>query len=82
MITNPEWLKPKEKPYFHQISPDCIEKLVKCIERFNKGEIGADTSLKISKQIRNGGQTLICGYVFFVEDDFVKLITSLFASGI
>jgi hypothetical protein len=21
MIVNPEWLKPKEKPYFHQISP-------------------------------------------------------------
>jgi hypothetical protein len=51
MILNPDWLKPKEKPYFHQISLDCIEKLVKCIERFNKGEINADTSLKISKQI-------------------------------
>jgi len=51
MITNPNWLKPKEKPYFHQISLDCIEKLVKCIERFNKGEIDADTSFKISKQI-------------------------------
>jgi hypothetical protein len=51
MIVNPEWLKPKEKPYFHQISLDCIEKLVKCIERFNKGKIDADTSLKISKQI-------------------------------
>jgi hypothetical protein len=44
-------LKPKEKPYFHQISRDCIEKLVKCIERVNKGEIDADTSSKIEKQI-------------------------------
>ncbi len=51
MITNPNWLKPKEKPYFHQISLDCIEKLVKCIERFNKGEIDADTSCQIEKQI-------------------------------
>ena len=58
MIVNPEWLKPKEKPYFHQtklssahVSMDCIEKLVKCIERFNKGEIDADTSSKIEKQI-------------------------------
>ncbi len=51
MIVNPEWLKPKEKPYFHQIALDCIEKLVKCVERFNKGEIDADTSFKISKQI-------------------------------
>ncbi len=38
MIVNPDWLTPKEKPYFHQISLDCIEKLVECIERFNKGE--------------------------------------------
>jgi hypothetical protein len=51
MITNPEWLKPKEKPYFHQISLDCIEKLVKCIAKFNIGEIDADTSSKIEKLI-------------------------------
>ncbi len=44
MILNPEWLKPKEKPYFHQISMDCLEKLVDCIGRFNKGKIDADTS--------------------------------------
>ncbi len=44
MIVNPEWHKPKEKPYFHQISLDCIDKLVECIERFNKGKIDADTS--------------------------------------
>ncbi len=51
MIVNPEWLKPKEKPYFHQISMDCLEKLVDCIGRFNKGEIDADTSCQIEKQI-------------------------------
>jgi hypothetical protein len=51
MILNPEWHKPKEKPYFHQISMDCLEKLVKCIARFNKGEVDADTSSKIEKQI-------------------------------
>ena len=51
MITNPDWLKPEEKPYFRQISLDCIEKLVKCIARFNKGEVDADTSSKIEKQI-------------------------------
>ncbi len=51
MITNPEWLKPKEKPYFHQISMDCLEKLVDCIAKFNKGEIDADTSCQIEKQI-------------------------------
>ncbi len=51
MILNPDWHKPKEKPYFHQISLDCIEKLVECIGRVNKGEIDADTSSKIEKQI-------------------------------
>ena len=51
MIVNSEWLKPKEKPYFHQISLNCIEKLVECIKRFNKGEIDADTSSKLEKQI-------------------------------
>ena len=53
MITNPNWLKPKEKLYFHQISIDCIDKLVKCIAKFNIGEIDADTSSKIEKQILN-----------------------------
>ncbi len=51
MILNPDWLKPKEKPYFHQISLHCLEKLVKCIERFNKGEIDAETCWEIGKQI-------------------------------
>ena len=51
MITNPDWIKPEEKPYFHQISLDYIEKLVECIERFNKGEINADTCLKIEIEI-------------------------------
>ncbi len=30
---------------------DCLEKLVDCIARFNKGEINADTSCQIEKQI-------------------------------
>ncbi len=44
MITIPDWHKPKEIPYFHQISLDCIEKLVECIEQFNKDQIYSDTS--------------------------------------
>jgi len=46
MIVNPEWLKPKEKTYFHQTSLDCIDKLVKCIAKFNIGEMDCDTCLK------------------------------------
>ncbi|KKM17038.1 hypothetical protein LCGC14_1679790 [marine sediment metagenome] len=30
---------------------DCLEKLVDCIGRLNKGEIDADTSCQIEKQI-------------------------------
>jgi hypothetical protein len=30
---------------------DCLEKLVDCIVRFNNGEIDADTSCQIEKQI-------------------------------
>ncbi len=51
MIHSHKWLKPKEKPYFHQISLNCLKKLVDCIGRFNKGEIDADTSCQIEKQI-------------------------------
>ncbi len=46
MITSPSWHKPKEKPYFHQISLDCVEKLVDCIKRFNNDEIGAEAAEK------------------------------------
>ena len=42
--SQPQPAQTKKKPYFHQISLDCIEKLVECIERFNKGEIDTDTS--------------------------------------
>ncbi len=51
MILNPEWLKPREKTYFYQISLDYIEKLVDCLERFDMREIDADTSCQIEKQI-------------------------------
>ncbi len=51
MITNPEWHKSKIKPYLHQISLDCLSKLVECIAKFNKGEIDTDTSCKLEKQI-------------------------------
>ncbi len=51
MIVNPEWHKPKEKPYFHQISMGCLKKLVNCQGKFNKGKIDADTSCQIEKQI-------------------------------
>ncbi len=43
MITNPEWLKPKEKSYFHQISLECIEEIAVCMEGIDIEEIDCDT---------------------------------------
>jgi hypothetical protein len=51
MISNPDWHKPKIKPYLHQISLDCIEKLVECQEKFNKGEIDNGGCCELEKQI-------------------------------
>ncbi len=49
MIVNPEWPKPEENPYFHQISLDCIEKLVKYIESIDIEEMDCDTCLKMQE---------------------------------
>ncbi len=46
MITNPDWLKAKITPYFHQISLDCIEKLVGCMKGIDMEEMDCDTCLK------------------------------------
>ncbi len=51
MKLNPKWLKPKEEPDFHQISLNCLARLVKCIEKLNKGEIDADTFFQFEKVI-------------------------------
>jgi hypothetical protein len=49
MIINPDWLKPKEKPYFHQISLDCIGKLVECMESIDIEDMDCDTYFKMQK---------------------------------
>ncbi len=51
MINNPDWYKTKAKPYLHQLSLDCIAKLVVCMEKFKKDEINTDTSFEIATQI-------------------------------
>ncbi len=50
MITNPDWLYSKDEPDLHQISMQCIDTLTDCQEKYNKGEIDADTSFRIFKQ--------------------------------
>ena len=45
MITNPNWLKHKVKPYLHQISLSCLEELVEYIESNDIEEMDCDTCL-------------------------------------
>ncbi len=45
MINNPDWQKPKVKPYFHQISLDCIEEIAVCMEDNDIEEMDCDTCL-------------------------------------
>ncbi len=51
MILNPEWLKPKEKPYFHQISMDCLEKLVDCMEGIDIEDMDCVTCFKMQEML-------------------------------
>ena len=43
MINNPDWLKAKIKPYFHQISLECVEEIAACIEDNDIKEMDCDT---------------------------------------
>ncbi len=54
MISNPDWLKPKIKPYMQQISFDCVEMLVKCQRMFNKNKIDYTKWLKTIVDILKG----------------------------
>ena len=49
MIDNPDWLKPEESAYFHQISKDCIRKLVECMEGIDTEEMDCDTCLEMQE---------------------------------
>jgi hypothetical protein len=43
MTNNPDWQKSKIKPYLHQLSLDCIEKIAVFMEGINADEINCDT---------------------------------------
>ena len=45
MIDNPDWLKAKIKPYFHQISLGCVEEIAAYIEDNDIEEIDCVTCL-------------------------------------
>jgi hypothetical protein len=45
MINNPDWHKPKIKPYLHQLSLDCIEEIAVFMEGIDTDETDCDTRL-------------------------------------
>ncbi len=49
MINNPDWLKTEAKPYFHQISLECIEEIAAYIEDNDIEEMDCDTCLVIQE---------------------------------
>ncbi len=53
MINNPDWLKTKVKPYFHQISLGCIEEIVVYMESNDIEEIDCDTCLIMQEILRD-----------------------------
>ncbi len=66
MITNPDWLKPNVKPYFHQtklssahVSLECIEEIAAYIEDNNIEKMDCDTCLVMQVFCRNGGKYII-----------------------
>jgi hypothetical protein len=49
MVLNPEWFKPKEKPYFHQISLECVEEIAVFMESIDTEEMDIDTCLIVQE---------------------------------
>ena len=54
MITNPDWPKPEENPYFHQtqlssthVSLYCIEKSAECMESIDIEDMDCDTCFNV-----------------------------------
>ncbi len=45
MINNPDWQKPKIKPYLHQISLECIEEIAVFMESIDIKGMDCDTCL-------------------------------------
>ncbi len=43
MINNPDWQKPKIKPYIRQLSPECIEEIAVFMEGIDTDEMDCDT---------------------------------------
>jgi hypothetical protein len=49
MINNPDWQKPKIKPYLHQLSLECIEEIAVFMEGITTDEMDCDTCIVIQE---------------------------------
>ncbi len=49
MIDNPNWNQPEGSAYFHQISQDCIRKLVESMEGIDTEDMDCDTCIKMQE---------------------------------
>ena len=58
MINSPDWQKPKIKPYFHQLSLECIEEIAVFMEGITTDKMDCDSCLMI--------QGILCDEI---EDD-------------
>lgn len=77
MISNPDWTSPKEKPYMHLISFECLGKQVDVVKIFNSGEIDCDACFEIQKQILRV-EIEDPEFLEFAIDNFSELIGLLF----
>ena len=49
MINNLDWQKPKIKPYYHQLSLECVEEIAEYMESIDTEEMDCDTCLIIQE---------------------------------
>ena len=79
MISNPEWYKSKVKPCMHQLSFECMEKLVECMEGVDIEDIDCDTCYRMQEILID--EIDDHEFLEFAIDNFIELFGYI-ASGI
>ena len=73
MITNPDWLNPKVKPYHHQISLECIEEIVEYMESNDIEEMDCDTCLVMQEILSDEIEDT--EFFYFAIDNLSELLS-------
>jgi hypothetical protein len=79
MISNPNWQKPEFRPNMHQISFECMERLVDCMEGVDIEDMDCDTCLKMQEILSDEIDDE--GFLEFAIENFSELFGYI-ASGI